>query len=108
MSNYTDIIKEAFTLGGLEMLRAVQPKLDEISQRQAYNEFGKAFVKDAVDDGRIEVIRKGSGKNSKKVYSRAQLRRILAERNILRDIIENERDVPRMASATMPARVLNP
>ena len=87
MTSYFDIIREAFVLGGLEMLKAIQPKADEISQRQAYAEFGSDFVRAAAEDGRIDIIRKGSGRNSKKVYSRAQLRRLLAERNIARAIV---------------------
>ena len=84
------MIREAFRLGVLEANRILKPKSDEMSQREAYDEFGRRFVEDEVRKGSITVIRKGSRSNSKKVYSRAELAKALAERNILRSIIEVE------------------
>lgn len=90
MNDYIEIIKEAFTLGGLEVLKALRPKDDELSQREAFAEFGRAFVLDAVAKGKVSVIRKGSADNSKKLYSRAELTKVKGERNVLRSIIRLE------------------
>lgn len=90
MGEYSDIIREAMRLGVLEAQRILQPKSDELSQRQAYDEFGPAFVKEAVADGKVSVIRKGKADNSKKLYSRAELAKVMAERNMLRSIIRLE------------------
>ena len=87
---YAAIISESFRLGIIEAQRILQPKHDEMSQREAFAEFGKAFVEKAVCDGKISVIRKGATKNSKKLYSRAELMKVKAERNILRSIIRLE------------------
>lgn len=90
MSEYSEIIKEAFMLGIYEAKKILEPKSDEMSQREAYDEFGRRFVEDAVKNGSVTVIQKGCRSNSKKVYSRAELVKIVAERNVLRSIIRLE------------------
>lgn len=90
MNEYAAIIKEAFIQGGLEVLRVLRPKDDELSQREAFAEFGKAFVLDAVAKGKVTVIRKGNAGNSKKLYSRAELTMVKGQRNVLRSIIRLE------------------
>ena len=95
MDNYEQIILSSYRLGALEVLKLLKPKDDEMSQREAYAEFGKAFVDDAVKNARISVIRKGRGKNSKKIYSRAELTKIVSERDVLRSIIRIETQRPK-------------
>ena len=90
MSGYSEIIQEAIKLGALEAKKILEPKSDEMSQREAYDEFGRRFVEDAVKKGNITMIRKGSGRNSKIIYSRSELSKIVAERNMLRCIINIE------------------
>ena len=90
MSEYSTIIQEAFRLGIFEAQRILQPKRDEMSQREAYAEFGKAFVDRMVDDGKVSYTRKGMDKKSKKIYSRAELNKAVAERNILQCLIRIE------------------
>ena len=90
MSDYSEMIQEAIKLGLLEAQRILQPKNDELSQREAYAEFGRAFVNEAERQGKISVIRKGHASNSKKLYSRVDLAKLVAERNMLRSIIRLE------------------
>lgn len=90
MGEYSEIIRESYRLGAIEVLRLVRPKEDEMSQRQAYSEFGKDFVDKAVSDGTVSVVRSGSGPNSKKIYSRAELTKARAERRVLGCIIRIE------------------
>lgn len=93
MSEYSDIIREAMRLGVLEAQKILQPKKDEMSQRQAFDEFGKSFVIESERNGSVSVIRKGSSRNSKKTYSRAELSKVMAERNMLRSIIRIDSNV---------------
>lgn len=90
MEDYQEIILSSYRLGALEVLRLLKPKDDELSQREAYAQFGKAFVKEAENDGKISVIRKGHASNSKKLYSRAALTKLVAERDVMRSIINIE------------------
>lgn len=87
MREYSEIIKEAIRIGVAEAQRVLIPKSDELSQREAYAEFGKAFVDKMVADGKVGYVRKGMDKKCKKTYSRAELTKVLAERNVLRSII---------------------
>lgn len=90
MSEYSEIIKEAIRIGVMEATRILAPKSDELSQREAYAEFGKAFVDRMVDEGKVGYVRKGMDSKSKKTYSRAELTKAMAERNVLQCIIRLE------------------
>lgn len=90
MSNYSDIIREAIRLGALEAQRIIQPKSDEMSQSEAFKEFGRRFVEEAIKKGDITMVRKGSGRNGKITFSRLELQKAVSERNILRCIINIE------------------
>ena len=90
MSEYSEIIQEAIRIGVMEAQRILAPKSDELSQREAYAEFGKAFVDKMVADGKVGYVRKGMDKKCKKIYSRAELTEAMAERNVLRCIIRLE------------------
>ena len=90
MSEYSEIIQEAIKIGVMEATRILTPKSDELSQREAYAEFGKAFVDKMVADGKVGYVRKGMDKKCKKTYSRAELTKAMAERKVLRCIIRLE------------------
>ncbi len=89
-NNYSEIIKEAIRIGVMEATRILAPKSDELSQRKAYAEFGKAFVDRMVDEGKVGYVRKGMDSKSKKTYSRAELTKAKIERDILRCIYNIE------------------
>lgn len=77
----TDIIREASKMGAAEVLKALRPEDDRISQREAWRLFGMAFVK--ANEQRLSVIQ-GSGRNSTKWYSRAELVQLQAARDVSR------------------------
>lgn len=74
------IISEAARMGAAEVVKTLDPASDLISQREAFKEFGKAFVI-AHEDG-LTVIRKGSAANSPRLFSRAELTQLVASRSI--------------------------
>lgn len=79
-----EIVTQAAKAGAAEMLKALKPEADLISQREAYATFGIAFVKK--HESGLTITRKGSAKNSKKYYSRAELVQLVASRTLARDI----------------------
>lgn len=90
-SEYADIVREAAKAGAAEMLKALKPEADTMSQREAYAAFGIAFVRKCDAEGKLTIIRKaGKSKNCKKLYSRAELTQLMAARNVCRDIIRLE------------------
>lgn len=86
-SEIAEIISEAAKAGAAEMLRSLKPEADVISQRQAYALFGIAFVKKNVEEGNLDIIRKGSARNSTKYYSRSRLVQLVAARNVQKCVI---------------------
>jgi hypothetical protein len=65
-----NIIQAAAEEAVRKYIAMTNPTDDEISARQAYKEFGEGWVKSQVACGVIKPLRKGTSKNSKKVYSR--------------------------------------
>lgn len=61
------------SLGAANFLREIQPVKDLISQREAYRQFGEARVKRWKQEHRISHERNGQQRNSKLLYSRAEL-----------------------------------
>lgn len=55
------------------IMRRMNPATDEISQRQAWKEFGRHRIEGMVNDGMIRPTRAGSAKNSKLIYSRFEI-----------------------------------
>ena len=74
------IISEAAKMGAAEAVKRIDPHSDLISQRQAFREFGKAFVVSNADS--LTTLRKGAASNSTRYYSRAELVQLLAARSI--------------------------
>lgn len=68
-------IVKAAAKEAVEQFRILQdPTSDEINERQAFREFGEAWVKHQRAIGVLEApIRKGVSKNSPKIYSRKRL-----------------------------------
>lgn len=55
------------------MVRRMNPGSDEISQRQAWREFGRHRIEEMVNEGMLRPTRAGSAKNSKVMYSRFEI-----------------------------------
>lgn len=68
-----NIIQAAAEEAVRKYIAKTNPTDDEISERQAYREFGEGWVQSQVACGTIKPLRKGTSKNSKKVYSRSIL-----------------------------------
>ena len=68
-----NIIKAAADEAVKKYIIAQNPTEDEISERQAYKEFGTGWVQSQVACGMVKPSRRGVCKNSKKVYSRSIL-----------------------------------
>ena len=50
-----------------------QPSKDEMTERQAFREFGEGWVNNQVALGLVKPFRKGTAKNSPKIYLRSVL-----------------------------------
>lgn len=74
------IIEQAARMGAAEAVKALAPTSDLISQRQAFKEFGRAFVLANADS--LTTLRKGMAYNSPRYYSRAELTQLVASRKI--------------------------
>lgn len=68
-----NIIKAAAEEAVKKYILSQTPTKDEITERQAYKEYGNAWVKNQVALGFIKPMRKGTAKNSPKVYLRSVL-----------------------------------
>lgn len=68
-----NIIQAAADEAVRKYIAQTNPTDDEISGRQAYREFGEGWVKSQVACGTVKPLRRGTSKNSKKVYSRSVL-----------------------------------
>ena len=68
-----NLVKAAAKEAVKEYALAQNPSKDEITQRQAFEEFGEGWVLNQVSNGLIKPFRKGVYKNSPKMYSRSSL-----------------------------------
>lgn len=66
-------IDEAFDRNIKKLAVMLHPEKDEMSERQAYKEFGRGKVMNWVALGLITPIRAGKHKRSRKIYYRSQL-----------------------------------
>lgn len=55
------------------IVREMHPGHDELSQRRAWEEFGRARIEQWVEQGLIRPRRVGEAKNAKRMYSRLEL-----------------------------------
>lgn len=68
-----NICKDMAELGAANFYKKMAPGKDLISQREAYSEYGEARVKGWVKMELVSKQRIGSARNSKLLYSRAEL-----------------------------------
>lgn len=68
-----NLCKDMAELGAANYAKMLSPAKDIISQREAYKLFGEARVKDWVRRGLVNKVRNGETKNSKILYSRAEI-----------------------------------
>ena len=68
-----NLVKAAAKETAKECALAQNPSKDEITQRQAFEEFGEGWVLNQVSNGLIKPFRKVVYKNSPKMYSRSSL-----------------------------------
>ena len=72
-SDFNEILHLA-TIVAAAIVRQTHPNDDLISQRQAYEEFGRRWiVKRTAPSGVLKPIRQGGAKNSKLMYSRLEI-----------------------------------
>lgn len=55
------------------LVREMHPGRDELTQRQAWQEFGRERIEGWIRQGLIKPRRVGEAKNSKRMYSRLEL-----------------------------------
>lgn len=76
MTNELYLIKnlliECAEMGAAKCLKKLKPKADEITQRQAYDDFGEAWIKQYASAGILKGERRGTSRNSPVYYSRAE------------------------------------
>lgn len=82
-----NIIQAAADEAVKRYIAKTNPTEDEISERQAYKEFGAGWVQNQVACGVVKPYRKGEGKNSKKLYSRSVLSGLKNDNPLLKAVI---------------------
>lgn len=68
-----NIVKAAAEEAVKKYIISQDPTRDEITERQAYREFGRAWVCGQVALGLVKPLRRGTSRNSPKVYQRSVL-----------------------------------
>lgn len=69
-------VDEKFNLHFRKIIAYIRPNEDEMTERQAFDEFGRGFVEWCLSMNYIVPLRAGKHKNSRKVYSRFLLTEI--------------------------------
>ena len=82
-----NIVQAAAEAAVKKYIATQNPTEDEISERQAYREFGEGWVMSQVSLGTIKPYRKGTSRNSKKLYSRAALSELKTENRLLNAVV---------------------
>ena len=84
-----NIIKAAAKEAVEQYVLSLNPSSDEITERQAYREFGEGWVKNQLAVGLLDKpVRKGTHKNSPKVYSRSKLKELKYGNALLQAVIK--------------------
>lgn len=92
MSTMDKVIRFNDTLSHVKLVaaalvREMHPGHDEITQRQAWAEFGRTRIEQWVKEGLIKPRRVGQAKNAKRMYSRLELLTAVdVERQALEDM----------------------
>lgn len=71
-----DIITASAAMGAAEVIRQLRPADDRISQRQAFRDYGRAFVESHANQ--LSTYANGN----RKMFSRAELERIKAAKSV--------------------------
>jgi hypothetical protein len=80
-------------MGAANMLKTLQPNSDDLTQNQAFEKFGKAWVLNHKKIGLITGKRKGPAKNSPVYFSRAELLAVRnAEKAVRLGLLEETKD----------------
>ena len=62
MHNIQDILRDAAQMGAVKALESVGLTTGEISQRQAYETYGRKYICEMVESGRLRPSHIGNGK----------------------------------------------
>lgn len=81
-----NIIKAAAQEAVREYVLSQEPTKDEMTERQAYREFGAGWVSSQVALGLVKPIRRGTSKNSPKVYLRSELMNLKYDNPLLKSL----------------------
>lgn len=89
MTNELYLIKKTISdivnIALLEKDKIDAPKSDDLTQRQAYEKFGEAWVKKCVRRNLVKKHRKGTAKNSPVYYSKVELMKVRAAETAARN-----------------------
>lgn len=73
MQNFQDILRDAAQMGAVKALESVGLTTGEISQRQAYETYGRKFICEMVETGRLQPSHIGTGRTGTIRYSIADI-----------------------------------
>lgn len=74
IAQYFEEINQLATVIAAAIVRQTRAKDDLISQRQAYAEYGRGWIKKrTAPQGKLTPVRQGGAKNSKLMYSRLEI-----------------------------------
>lgn len=82
-----DQVPEFARLVVLEMEKIQRPQKDRMSTREAYREYGQAWVMRQVEAGVLKVVKHGN----RKLISRSELERIKAKENACARIVSRKK-----------------
>lgn len=82
-----DQVPEFARLVVLEMEKIQRPQKDRMSTREAYREYGQAWVKGHVEAGVLKVVRHGN----RKILSRSEMERVKAKENACARIVSRRK-----------------
>lgn len=68
-----ELMITAAAMGAAQVVRHLCPADDDMSQREAYRQFGETRVKNWLEDGAIKRYSLGNARNSKIIYRRSEL-----------------------------------
>jgi hypothetical protein len=68
-----ELMIDCAEIGAAKVLKTLEPKSDELTQREAFEKFGQGWVRDCVKRGLIKGQRKGPAKNSPVYFSKTEL-----------------------------------
>lgn len=87
----TSLVEKVAERVATRIMAGQHPDKDRISQRQAYKTYGWANVREWERQGKITPTRAGAAKNSKRIYSRAELDLCLNSEDIARIEYRNKK-----------------